>query len=334
MAAATHSDAAAEPAVLPVEADTSTAEVLRRSFAYCRRVARREARNFYYGLKLTPEPRRSAVYSVYAFMRACDDLADEPGTLWAEPGAAAALSRLEAFRGQMEAVLDAAPDSGAAAALGADAPFWPAFRHVVHTYGIERAHLHAMLDGQRADLAGTRYRTFDDLHGYCYKVAGVVGLVCIRIWGAGGDPVARQLAEHRGIALQLTNILRDLAEDAGRGRVYLPEEELERFGYPREALLAPRGDANFDELMRFQIERARRYYDMSSGLESRLDAPCRATCWALGRIYRDLLEKIAADPRRVLRGRVRLGRLHKLGIALRAAWGGQTDAERSEQRRK
>jgi phytoene synthase len=287
-------------------------EVL-RSMRYCHQVTRERARNFYYGLKLTPEPRRSAGYAIYAFMRACDDLVDMPVDGRSEPPAAeVGLARIEAFRGQMQAVLDgkALPDG----------PMWPAFRHVLRTYSIAPADLHAMLDGQRCDLVKTRYETFEELYDYCYKVASVVGLVCIRIWGAPSDPAVLKMAEQRGIALQLTNILRDVVEDARRGRVYLPAEELKRFGYDADALISGKADEAFDRLMAFQIERAKGYYQMSLGLEPHLDASCRPTSWALMEIYRRLLNKIASNPRRVLTERVRLSSLQKAMIGLRATW--------------
>ncbi|HEX7010170.1 MAG TPA: squalene/phytoene synthase family protein, partial [Phycisphaeraceae bacterium] len=119
---------------------------------------------------------------------------------------------------------------------------------------------------------------------------------------------------------QLTNILRDLAEDAQRGRIYLPRDEMERFGYSEADLLAGRADESFDRLMAFQIERARGYYERSSGLEERLSADCRATSWAMTRIYRGLLERIARQPRMVLQKRVRLGSVRKLSIAAQALW--------------
>lgn len=289
------------------------------SFEHCREVARARAGNFYYGMKLTPEPKRSAIYAVYAFMRACDDLADEAD---ARAGADAARAEIDAFRGELDRVL---------AGERIDGAFWPAFAHVLNTYPIDPADLHHMLDGQAADMTVHRYATFDDLYRYCYNVASTVGLVCISVWGheEGGDSgdETRTLAEQRGIALQLTNILRDLAEDAGagsggggRGRVYLPAEDFERFGYTEADLQAGTVNAAFDEFMAFQIERARSYYAMSEPLERRLTPDCRATSWAMMRIYRGLLDRIAEAPRRVLRERIRLSKPAKVGIAARAAW--------------
>ena len=305
------------------------------SIAYCHQMTRDSARNFYYGLRLTPEPKRSALYVVYAFMRACDDLVDEPTTPHAQPSGARGcheptqerLARIERFRRQMQRVLirregfDAeGEDPLLAGRADSWANIWPGFRHVMQQYPINPDDLHAMLDGQRCDVLQTRYETFEQLYGYCYKVASVVGLVCISVWGYTGDESTRKLAEARGVALQLTNILRDVVEDAGRDRVYLPSEDLRSHGLnPDEFtdhLLTGRVDARFDQMIMAQVDRARRYYEQSADLERYLDPTCRATSWAMMRIYRGLLERIARSPRRLLRGRVRLHAIEKIGIAL------------------
>ena len=285
---------------------------VRRSYAYCQQVARHRARNFYYGLVLTPEPKRSALYAIYGFMRACDDLADDPG------GGAdhrQRLERIEAFRHRMQEALN----SGR---VPSDDPqhaeVWPAFLHVMQRHKIDVQWLHAMLDGQCADLRGTRYTTFDQTYDYCYKVAGTVGQVCLGIWGYTGGAATLKLAEYRGVALQLTNILRDLAEDVRQDRVYLPAEDLRRYGIDPGRLSDGRADESFDRLMSFQIDRARSYYVKSAGLEASVNPACRATCWAMMKIYRGLLEKIARNPRRVLRQRVRLTAASKAWIAMHA----------------
>lgn len=287
---------------------------VRQSMRYCRKVVRKHARNFYYGMKLTPEPKRSALYCIYAFMRACDDLVDEPVDTQQPLTAAEGASRIAGFRATMQRVLDTGelPEG-----TRPRRSIWPAFRYTVRAYPIEHKLLHEMLDGQRRDLADQRFQTFDDLYAYCYKVAGVVGLVCISVWGTDGNAAVRKLAEYRGIAFQLTNILRDLREDAMRKRVYLPQDELARFGISADKLVDSEGK-NFDRLMTFQIERARSYYEMSDHLDSHISAECQATSWAMTQIYRGILEKIAEDPRQVLRGRVRLSRLRKMRIALNA----------------
>ncbi len=286
-----------------------------QSIAHAHAVARRYARNFYYGLKLTPEPKRSAVYAIYAFMRACDDLVDLPaGSTDPREGH----RRIHGFRQQMQQVIEGGP--------WPDEPpqrsIWPAFAWVMRSFPVEPRHLHDMLDGQQCDLAHHRYATFEQLYAYCYKVASVVGLTCVRIWGSTDERAddVNQLAEYRGVAFQLTNILRDVVEDARRGRVYLPAEDLARFGYDAEDLVERQANEAFDRLMQFQIERARSYYEMSSSLERHISPDCRHASWALVRIYSQLLERIAANPRRVLTSRVRLSSLQKAMIAFKAAW--------------
>jgi len=287
----------------------------RRALAYCRTVARTQARNFYYGMMLTPEPRRTAMYTVYAFMRACDDLADgDPAPLLppggeVETGVAARAAALDRFEAAMDRVL-----AGQAPAEDAPVPeLWPAFRWLLARYPLERKPLAGMLAGQRQDLAGGAIASFEDLETYCERVAGTVGEICITIWGYEGAEATRRLAIERGVALQLTNILRDVREDHARGRCYLPEEDLARFGLARERLLE--GGEAFEALVRDEAERAARLYDASAPLEARLSPACRATCRTLTGIYRGLLDKILADPGRVLRERVRLGGVRKLAVA-------------------
>ena len=310
---------------LAEHASNSVSSDVAASLAYCKRVAKARAGNFYHGMKLTPEPKRSAIYAVYAFMRACDDLADEAG-----PGEDVAVRRegIEAFRTRMDEAVKVARGGGGIAGNGSNVlvpdeggDVWPAFTHVMREYPIDPADLHHMLDGQLADLSVHRYETFDELYGYCYNVASTVGLVCVAVWGwrdeVDGDEV-RRLAEKRGIALQLTNMLRDIREDAGMGRVYLPGEDFERFGVKVSDVAAGHGDAAFDRFMAFQIERARSFYSESAGLDEMIEPRCRATSWAIMKIYEMLLDRIAADPRAVLSGRVRLRFARKVGVGLRA----------------
>ena len=291
-------------------------QAVRRSLAYCRQVTRRRARNFYYGLKLLPEPKRSSLYAIYAFMRACDDLADDAAEAH---GAAAGLEQIESFRAQMVWALG---DDASGPPTGGE--LWQAMRYACDAYPVDIDLLHLMLDGQRCDLEKQRYESFAELRDYCYKVASVVGLVCVSIWGDDGDPQVRQMAEHRGIALQLTNILRDLVEDAQRGRVYLPGDELQRCGLSADQFveMATRDqpDARFDALMEQQLERVESYYEKCSGFDVHISADCRATSLTILRIYRALFDKIKAAPRCALHERVRLSSLTKLRIAVGSTW--------------
>ncbi len=291
---------------------------LAQSFEFCRAWTKAQAKNFYYGMMLTPEPKRSAMYAVYAWMRAVDDLADAKGD------ADHKRDRLESFRQRTHEALDNTWSNSPGDAQASFDAMWPAVSQTFRDYQIARCDLDAMIDGQLLDQTCSRYATFDQLYDYCYKVASVVGLVCISVWGYDGDDQTRLLAEQRGIALQLTNVLRDVVEDAYRDRVYLPAEDLQRHGFDVDSFanwLRDPGretDGNFLALMEEQIARARSYYDASNALESHLPRNCRPTCWAMMRIYRRLLEKIAANPRRVLTQRVRLNKAQKLSIALSA----------------
>jgi len=276
------------------------------SYEHGRAVARRAAGNFYRGMRLTPEPRRASIFVVYAWMRAADDLADDESA-----GGADAASKLAKFREDTDAAIDTTQSLPTG-------PLWPALRDTVNRYDIPADYLHAMLEGQRSDLQAVACQTFDDLYAYCYRVASVVGLTCVKVWGDDGDPSVTKLAEYRGVALQLTNILRDLAEDAERGRVYLPAEELSRFGVTPAQLRGGRADEAFLRLMQFQLERARSYYEMSATLERHLTADCRSTSWAIMRTYRVLLDRIAEQPGRVLRQRVSLP-MHKKLVVIAGA---------------
>jgi phytoene synthase len=280
-----------------------------QSYLWCERLARREAGNFFHAFRLLPAAKRRAMCALYAFMRVSDDLTDGPETI---PQKSEALTN---WRHQLDEAL----------AGSYHHPLHPAFHHTVAHYGIPRRYLDDVLDGVGMDLETSRYETFADLYRYCYHVASAVGLACIHIWGFT-DTRATQYAESAGIALQLTNILRDLGEDAARGRVYLPQEELERFGYTVEDLSCSRSDEHFRNLMHFQVERARHYYDAAAPLAELLDPAGKAVFTVMLRTYRGLLEAIVERDYDVFSSRVRLSRLRKLWLAaqvlpLRWGWG-------------
>jgi phytoene synthase len=280
---------------------------LTQSYAWCERLARTQAGNFYHAFRLLPAPKRRAMCALYAFMRVADDLADGPETVEDKRQA------LADWRRQLDDALAGVYHH----------PLHPAFHHTVAQHGIPRRHLDAVLDGVGMDLDADRYDTFADLYRYCYRVASAVGLACIHIWGFA-DARALEHAEAAGIALQLTNILRDLGEDAARGRVYLPREDLERFGYRIEELQRGERNERFRELMRFQVERARGYYEAAAPLAGLLDAAGRAVFLVMLRTYRGLLEAIERRDYDVFRSRVRLSRLRKLWLAaqvLPLRWG-------------
>jgi phytoene synthase len=290
------------------------AERLERSRRYCEQITRAAAKNFYYGLKLLPEPKRSAMFAVYAYMRLVDDIADEEDGRSHEQRVA----DLEQWRRQTQAAL-AGQQPAAGAASGERDAVWPAFIDVARRYALPAPIFDAVIAGQCQDLAPITFGTFEQLHDYCYQVAGVVGLASIYIWGFEGGRETEELAIARGVAFQLTNILRDLREDAARGRLYLPREDLGRFGLSEADLqTADGGGARFLDLMRFEIERAESYYAKSRELEQRIGRDSRPTLIAMTEIYHGLLKKVAAEPQRVLRERVSLSLLHKLRIGWRA----------------
>ncbi|HXJ40031.1 MAG TPA: phytoene/squalene synthase family protein [Bryobacteraceae bacterium] len=272
---------------------------LEASYAHCRAVARSRAKNFYYSFVLLDHARRDAMCAMYAFMRYCDDLSDESG---------ATRAAMEAWRQALDEALAGRPGPGA---------IWPAFLDAVQRYQIPHQYFHDMIDGVASDLEPVEIRTFDELYRYCYRVASVVGLTTIHIFGFSG-PEALPLAEKCGIAFQLTNILRDVKEDSELGRQYLPTEDLERFGVTRDELRRGLRTERFANLMEFEIDRAERYYRESSPLLGLTNPTSRPALWAMIAIYHGLLGRVAECPSDVLLRRVSLPVAEKLWIVLRA----------------
>jgi phytoene synthase len=277
------------------------------SYAWCERLARRAAGNFYHAFRLLPSEQRRAMCALYSFLRIADDLGDSDDEV--EVKRAALAGWRESLR----------------ACLGGDYrhPLFPALHDSIVRYAIPEEHLEEVLDGVGMDLEVATYDTFAQLYGYCYHVASAVGLACVPVWGCASEE-GRPAAEAAGIALQLTNILRDVGEDAARGRVYLPREDLERFGCPVENLLRGVCDEPFRQVMRFQAERARDYYAAALPLARYLAPAGRAVFLVILRTYRGLLEAIAARDYDVFAARVRVGNWYKLWLAARALpvrWG-------------
>jgi len=283
----------------------SEAVSLPESYAHCRRVARAEARNFYYGFRLLPPAKHGALCALYAFMRWVDDITDAPG------GAAEKITGLESARATIERV--ARGDTGGA-------PMLPALAHTLATYNIPRGYLDELIAGAQMDLEVSSYRRFDDLRLYCHRVAGIVGQCCVHVFGYT-DPRAVELADRLGLAFQLTNILRDVAQDHALGRVYLPQEDLERFGCRAAEIAAAPPSPAARELFRFEAERAREFYREGAALVPLVAADSRAALWALARIYSGLLRKMDAREYDVTSARVRLSPAEKSWILLRARLG-------------
>lgn len=270
---------------------------LAESYAYCRETARARAKNFYYSFVLLRDDQRDAMCAMYSFMRYCDDLSDDAGNSTVET--------MDEWRADLTSAL-----SG----KYADHPVWPAFHDAVKRYNIPHEYFHSMIDGVSSDLAPRTVNTFDDLYQYCYRVASVVGLTIIHIFGFK-DQRALELAEKCGIAFQLTNILRDVREDFEMGRVYLPAEDLARFGVsPSKLEYTPA----FVALMRFEASRAFDYYKQSMPLIRMVDKDSRASLWALIQIYYRLLQRIEAREYRVLERRMRLSTIEKVWLVVQA----------------
>lgn len=307
---------------------TADAAVLRRSRDACRRVVRERARNFYYGLRLTPEPKRSAVYAVYAWMRAADDIADDEGG--ATPDERVEL--LDAFERRTRSVFD----RGEADAVASDASaWWDAFRDAVSTYALEFEDFERVLASLRVDLEAdgrelsspgggpvVMFETVEALERYCAGVASAVGVICVRIWGwerwADWETV-RSLACRRGLAFQFTNVLRDVADDAAANRCYVPRELLEAHGVTPRELAGWSSPVACAGLVSELAQEASAHYDASAELERMVRKEGTATLWAMTRIYRGVLARVEQDPSIVARpGAARLSGVRKTGIALSA----------------
>jgi phytoene synthase len=264
-------------------------------------VAREKAANFYHAFRLLPSCQFRAMCAIYTFLRITDDLADEPGEIEQKR------QQLEEWRQQFDLALKGSHRH----------PLHPALADTVHTHGIPADYLRSAIDGVAMDFDICRYETFADLYLYCYRVASIVGLSCIHIWGYSSEE-AKKPAEAAGIAFQLTNILRDIAEDAARGRVYLPREDLDRFGYSGEALARGEQGERFESLMRFEAERARAYYHAAEPLVPFLQPAGRSVFLVMLRTYRGLLERIVSSHFDVFRQRIRVTRWFKIWQVVRA----------------
>ena len=304
---------------LKVEGRTVGTLELDAAYATCRAIARREAKNFYYAFVALPKPKRNAICAIYAFMRQADDLADDESV------------PMEARRAHLAAWI---ADWRAASAGGPTAdPVFIAVRDAIMRFMIPLTLLDELVAGVTMDLdsqhgdAPDTYETFADLYRYCYLVASVVGLVCIRIFGYT-DPHAAKLAEETGIAFQLTNILRDVAEDAERKRVYLPLEDLQAHGVALDGLLKrQKGRApttNERALLEDIGKRAESYYRSAQALMPLIDKDSRPALWVLVEIYHALLKRIEKARFDVFSRRASVPMVQKLSILVvglvRMAW--------------
>ncbi|MBD2894850.1 presqualene diphosphate synthase HpnD [Actinomadura nitritigenes] len=293
------------------------AEEVAGAYRHCERVVREEARNFSYGIRLMPPPKRRAMSAIYAFARGVDDIGDGP-----EP-ACVRLDLLDRSRQRLLTVQEVLRRRSDARALEGH-PVLTALADAAGRFPIPLAAFDELIDGCESDVRGARYETFDDLLRYCQQVAGTVGRLSLGVFGSDGRQRAEGLADSLGVALQLTNILRDVREDRMAGRVYLPAEDLEQFGCTLEldesgVFIDP--PWRLHKLIGFQAERARAWYAEGLRLLPLLDRRSAACTAAMAGIYRRLLESIAANPAAALNSRVSLPTWQKAVVAARALTG-------------
>jgi phytoene synthase len=279
---------------------------LERGLRLARDITRLHAKTYYFASRFLPKEKQDPAYVVYAVCRITDEAVDSfEGT---------SLNRLSRIKDNIELAYSDVP-------LKEDLLL--AFRQTVTRFDIPKTYFDELLEGMRMDLEMNCYETFDDLYGYCYRVAGVIGLIMLKIFGYGRKE-AEKFAVDLGVAMQLTNILRDIKEDFLRGRVYLPQEELKKFNVSEEQISFGKMDENFKSLLKFQIERARRYYaDCESGIRLIADGRCRFTVLCMREIYAAILGSIEHNNYDVFSKRCYVPSWSKAGFAFKILLGGR-----------
>ena len=270
---------------------------LESAYETCRNITRREAKNFYYAFLTLPTAKRRAIYAAYAFCRHCDDSVDEKTSTDAK------LETLAELRTNLDRTY-----SGQASS-----PVYVALADVARNYHIPQDYFQEVVLGVESDLVKDRFQNFEELKGYCYRVASVVGLICLQIFGYKDDD-AKGYAVNLGLAMQLTNIIRDVREDLDMDRIYLPQDELAQFGYTEEDLRNRVRNEAFLKLMRFQSQRAREYFDQGLKLLPYISRRSRACPAVLGALYSKLLDRIEASNYAVLESRISLSKPEKIAI--------------------
>jgi len=296
--------------VTRVDTRTPATVEVRAAYQHCEQITRTQARNFAYGIRLLPADKRRALSAVYAFARRVDDIGD---------GSLPAADKLAALAGARASVTSLA---GQEADVSAD-PVLVALADAARQFPIPVSAFGELIDGCEADVRGTRYATFGDLEHYCRCVAGSIGRLSLGVFGCKDAAVAAPLADALGVALQLTNILRDVREDFGNGRVYLPADDLERFGavLKPDAAIAVLADSRLEDVVRFEAERARGWYATGLRLMPLLDRRSAASAGAMAGIYFRLLEHISAAPATALQRRLSLSTGEKAMVAMRSLAG-------------
>ena len=272
---------------------------LESAYEACRTITRREAKNFYYAFLTLPAAKRRAIYAAYAFCRLCDDSVDE------ETSADAKLKALSDLQANLDNTY-----SGSASS-----PVYVALADVARNYKIPQAYFQEIILGVESDLVKDHFQNFDELKDYCYRVASVVGLICLQIFGYKDDD-AKEYAVEMGLAMQLTNILRDLKEDSGRDRIYIPLEDMARFGYTEDEL--SRGVVNnaFRALMEFETERARDLFNKGLALVDTLDGQLKIDVALFSQGGMKVLDAIERQGYDVLGRRPTLSRAAKVRLML------------------
>ena len=320
------------------EEDDVPQKMLDAAYAYCVELTRREAGNFYHSFKYLPVDERKAICAYYAFCRRADDIADGdyvdvfPGALGAKDPEAIAyrreLEELAATKSVMERTefedklaqlfFFRKKLSTAYNCMSSTDPIFMALKHTISTYGIPREYLDDLISGMEDDLYTNRYQTFEELYSYCYRVASTVGLVCIDIYGHESTAAAREFAESWGIFMQLTNIIRDVEEDAERDRIYLPLEDLERFGITEDDMMSGRRLLNHPGWKPFVKEycsRVKSYRDKAFKLLPLLPKQSRYSPAAMMAFYSSILRRIERSGGDVFTERVKLSKAEKLTVA-------------------
>ena len=283
------------------------------AYSVCKGITRTAAKNFYYAVLVLPRRKREALCAVYAFMRRCDDITDDPTLSLPERR-----QTLDAWLDHLHRAQQGQPTDDAILLALTDAQR----RYTIPAGLLDELATGTAMDVEEAELAAQtsstpgitiQYKTFEDLRLYCYRVASVVGLVCIHIFGYR-DPAAEALAERCGLAFQLTNIIRDVKEDTAMGRIYLPEEDMAKFNLSSSDLLTAPDPARFRPLLALEADRAREFYTAGDELIAYISEDSQPALWVLVNIYRNLLEKIAAKQYDVFTAKVTLSRWEKLKV--------------------
>ena len=270
------------------------------AYSECGKVTKYRARNFYYAFRTLPVDQRKAIYTAYAFCRMCDDIADGNESLGDK-------------RFQLNSVREKLRDMER---VDTDSFIFKALNDTSIKFGIPAHYFETIIDGVESDLVRNRYDTFDELRSYCYKVASVVGLISIEIFGYD-DVSAQKYAIDLGIAMQLTNILRDVREDSLQGRIYIPTEEIEMFNYSESQLMSGVINSSFRDLMEYQVDRARSYFISSRPLIDLLPFRSRACPMVLAGVYTRLLASMESVGYDVFSDRISLSATEKLFLMVK-----------------